>query len=564
MIIHDVVQRTAEWDALREKCWPGSVAPAMRGESPYVKRDEAIAMAATGSPRQFSDWVLKNIIEKGHEIEANGRAIAEEMLGEDLYPATVTEDIPGLSRPLLSSLDGMTMDGQTIYECKQYNAELFAAVRDGDCLSHRFQVVQGLLITNAKRCLFMVTDGSKEKTATCWLTLGPDGEEARDLIAGWKQFEADVKNYTPQPAMVEVVGATIKELPALMVRVEGRVVDSNLGVFRQAARDLVAAIKTDLQDDQDFADADKATKWLKDGEDRLELVKKQAQSQAATIDDLFRTIDEIREGMRDKRLMLEKLVKTRKEAIRAEIVTKARMALANHIRSLTDRLAAVAKNWWPKGIKTPAVVFNGENFAGVIKGLKSIDSLRDKVNTELARCTIETNKIADAMQSNLTTLALHAPQHAHLFTDAEALMLKTPEDLTLVIADRLSAEQARIEREEAARAATAAAIATAQQPPAAALTAAKPSESQPVDVTSASAESSDSQLSTSQAVGAAVIYTGNTYLVGVRSDDTIVIARLRPDYQMTKASALNLAAWLVAAADDHDEFPALLQAIRNT
>src|SRR6266705_1457913 len=113
MQFHNVVQGTPAWDALREKSWSASVAPAMRGESPYVRRDEAIAMAATGSQREFSDWVQKNILEKGHEVEAIGRRIAEAMLDEDLYPATATEDIQGLSRPLLVSLDGMTMDGVT-------------------------------------------------------------------------------------------------------------------------------------------------------------------------------------------------------------------------------------------------------------------------------------------------------------------------------------------------------------------------------------------------------------------------------------------------------------------
>jgi predicted phage-related endonuclease len=570
--IHDVIQRTPAWEALRDSCWPGSVAPAMRGESSYVMRDEAIAAAAVGTPREFSAWVEKNILQKGRDIEIAGRRIAEKMLGEDLYPATCTEDIPGLSRPLLVSLDGLTMDWDTTFECKQYNAGLFAAVQGGDCLEHRFQVVQGLVITKAKRCLFMCTDGTEENTATCWITLR-DGDE-RDLIAGWKQFEEDVKNYTPPPQAEVVVGATIKELPALTIRVEGRVVDSNLGVFRQAARELIAAIRTDLQTDQDFADADKATKWLKDGEDRLELVKAQALSQTATIDDLFRTVDEIRNGMRDKRLMLEKLVKTRKEGIRAEIVTGARTALGYHCLTLSNLLAGAAKNWWPRGVAAPTITVEGvgENFVGVIKGLKSIDSLRNKVNTELADRKIAASSLANAIQERMALMAELAPQHAHLFTDASQLVNKDLDYVKLAVEGRLRDEQRRIEAEEArkkaeaaAAAATAAAIATAQQPPAAVHPAeAGLREQQPASVPT-SADPASSQLATSQAVGAAAgINVTNKFLVGVRGDNTLVIAKLRPDYLLTKANALNLAAWLVALADDNDEFPALLRAIQNT
>jgi predicted phage-related endonuclease len=535
----------------------------MRGESPYVRRDEAIAMAATGTQQEFSAWVLKNIIEKGHEVEPFGRSIAEGIIGETLFPATVSEDIPGLSRRLLSSLDGWTMDGRITAEVKRFNAELFAAVQAGDCLHHRFQVVQGLVITKAEKCLFVVSDGTAERTATCWITLR-DGDAA-DLIAGWKQFETEVANYTPQPAVVEVVGATIKELPALMVRVEGRVVDSNLGAFRQAARELIGAIKTDLQDDQDFADAEKAIKWLKDGEDRLELVKAQALSQTATIDDLFRTIDEIKGGMRDKRLGLEKTVDQRKKSIRGEIVAAAQHALRDHVTALNDRLRKVAAGWYRSQIG-PTVPVENFDFAMVIKGKKTIASIRNAVNTLLADAKIRTNQQADAIQANLELMVERAPQHGHLFPDAAELSRKPAVDLELVIADRLRVDQERIAREETARAAAAAAIQTAQQPPAPAHTAEAGLRESAVSVgTAVSAAPDNSQLAIPQAAGAAAeINTMNKFFVAVRGDDTLVIAKLRPDYLLTRANALNLAAWLVALADHDDEFPALLRAVQNT
>jgi hypothetical protein len=561
--IHDVIQRTPAWEALRDSCWPGSVAPAMRGESSYVMRDEAIAAAAVGTPREFSAWVEKNILQKGRDIEIAGRRIAEKMLGEDLYPATCTEDIPGLSRPLLVSLDGLTMDWDTTFECKQYNAGLFAAVQGGDCLEHRFQVVQGLVITKAKRCLFMCTDGTEENTATCWITLREN--DAADLIAGWKQFEADVKNYAPPPQAEVIVPITIKELPALMVRLEGRVLDSNLGVFRQAARDLIDSVNMDLQTDEDFINAQKAIKALKEGKDKLQRVKEDALAQTASIDDLFRTINEISGWMDEKRLPLEKLVVTRKEGIRAEAVTAARAALSQHCLMLSNLLAGAAKNWWPRGVATPTITVEdvGENFVGVIKGLKSMDSLRNKVNTELARCKIAASSVANVIQERMALMAELAPQHAHLFMDAPLLVLKA--DLKLIVEDRLRVDQERVAREEAAKDAAAAAIQTAQQPPAPAHTAeAGLREQQPASVPT-SADPASSQLATSQAVGAAAgINVTNKFLVGVRGDNALVIAKLRPDYLLTKANALNLAAWLVALADDNDEFPALLRAIQNT
>ena len=53
----------------------------------------------------------------------------------------------------------------------------------------------------------------------------------------------------------------------------------------------------------------------------------------------------------------------------------------------------------------------------------------------------------------------------------------------------------------------------------------------------------------------------NRFLVGVQGDYIRVLAQLPP--MMTKADALNLAAHLVALADDHNEFPKLLEAVQN-
>ena len=53
----------------------------------------------------------------------------------------------------------------------------------------------------------------------------------------------------------------------------------------------------------------------------------------------------------------------------------------------------------------------------------------------------------------------------------------------------------------------------------------------------------------------------NEQMVGVRDGDILVMF---PATGMTKAQALTHAAWLVALADDHDDFAAVLKAVRNT
>ena len=93
--------------------------------------------------------------------------------------------------------------------------------------------------------------------------------------------------------------------------------------LRQHALAVFGGIKTDLQTDADFADAERTVKWCKEVEDRLDAAKQHALSQTASIDDLFRTIDAIKEEARQKRLTLDKLVKAEKENRKAEIVYEA-------------------------------------------------------------------------------------------------------------------------------------------------------------------------------------------------------------------------------------------------
>lgn len=55
--------------------------------------------------------------------------------------------------------------------------------------------------------------------------------------------------------------------------------------------------------------------------------------------------------------------------------------------------------------------------------------------------------------------------------------------------------------------------------------------------------------------------TINDSAVAVQADSILI---LRPRQKLSKAEALRLAAWLVALADDNDEFPKLLEAVQNT
>jgi len=256
-----------------------------------------------------------------------------------------------------------------------------------------------------------------------------------------------VAAYVPESEPVKPVGVAPEALPALRIEVTGMVTASNLAAFREHALAVFGGIKTDLQTDADFADAEKTVRWCKEVEDRLDAAKQHALSQTDSIESLFRTIDAIKEEARQKRLTLDKLVKAEKENRKSEIVAQARKAFADHWSALCRR---VGGEW------IPAVGVS--YFADAIKGLKSLDSMRDKASTALAHAKIEANAIADRIDTNrklVEDMSL-MPDFAQVCTkatdDFAALYAMRKQQRADAEAKRLEAEREKIRREEEAKA----------------------------------------------------------------------------------------------------------------
>jgi len=430
----NLTQGSAEWLQARRQHHTASEASAMMGMSKYQSRSELLRAKATGIAEEVSGHTQR-LFDRGHETEALARAIAEEIIGEELYPATVTDD----EGYLLASLDGMTMMGDVIWEHKLANADLIADVLAGRCPEcHFWQVTQALHITKAEKCLFMVSDGTKENCHHVWVTLGEN--YSRDLVSGWKQFDADLANYTPEAPKAEVIGRAPDELPALHIEVTGMVTASNLDAFKSNAIAVIQGINRELSTDTDFANAEKTVKWLGGVEDKLKAAKEHALAQTQSIDALFKAIDSIGSEARTTRLELEKLVKARKDGIRIEIQQAAQQSLFDHMAGLSQRL----------GGKVTMPPYTAD-FAGAMKGKKTVASLKDACDTLLAQAKIETSALADRFEINLNSLRDLAGNHAFLFNDVQQLVAKANDDLVLLINARITdheaKEAARIEAE---------------------------------------------------------------------------------------------------------------------
>jgi predicted phage-related endonuclease len=460
MKTHDVIQGSPEWHALRTTTYNASDAPAMLGCSPYQSRNEFLARLATGIAPEV-DAATQRRFDDGHRFERLARPLAEKIIGEDLYPVSGSKGF-GLSKPLGASLDGSTITDEIIWEHKSLNDELRAILPEpivGEVYDvgsaalgaklpkvYRVQMEQQLMISGAQKVLFTASkwDGNDQliEARHCWYQ--SDDALASEILAGWKQLQADIATYTPPAAAPVVVAEPVQALPAVLVQVSGEIaIKDNFKAFEIALRDFLEhRLIREPKTDQDFADLDLQINAMKGAEEALAGAEAQMLAQVQSIDQAKKTKDMLAKLVRDNRLMAEKLLATEKDRRRGEIVAGGVAEFAKHMAALNERLG---KNYMP---------IVQADFGGVIKGMKSMTSMENAVATELARVKIAANDIADRLQKNLGYLLDHGKDYTFLFADTAQIIQKAPDDLQALVQNRITshqqAEEKRLEAERAA------------------------------------------------------------------------------------------------------------------
>ncbi|MDE3023265.1 MAG: YqaJ viral recombinase family protein [Pseudomonadota bacterium] len=439
MLIVDLVQGTPEWHQHRSKHFNASDAPAMMGISAYKTRNQLLKEIKSGISPEVDTETQKRF-DNGHRFESLCRPLAENIIGEELYP------VVGIEGKYSASFDGLTIDGLIAFEHKTLNNSLrnVCDLPEIYCVQMEHQ----LMVSGAKKCLFMASNWDENNNLIekihIWYT--PDMKLRNRIIKGWEQFEKDLETF--EVKVNEVIQAeAIMALPAVMVRITGEVTYSNLPQFKEAANMFIANINTDLKTDEDFVNAEKTVKFCKTAEEDLDAVQKSAIAQTASIDELMRTIDFIKEQLRNKRLSLDKLVKEKKESIRIEMMLKAKESFKKHIDSLQSEIEPIE------------LIVPQPDFSGVMKSKKTLSSLQDAVDGELARCKIESDEIAQDIRTKLIWHKEQSENMEFLFHDLQQIIYKSLDDFKLVVMTRiekhrvdeaikLEAERVRIQQEE--------------------------------------------------------------------------------------------------------------------
>ncbi|ODN39098.1 hypothetical protein [Pasteurella multocida] len=216
----------------------------------------------------------------------------------------------------------------------------------------------------------------------------------------------------------------------LILSTESKVLACNIQDFKAQAEKFLSTITSTFETDEDFGKAKEEVKLLKEVEDRTREAIKNAQN--GDIQELIAQAEEIAEQFRQKRLFLDKTVKTREAEIKSEIVST---ALDKAIRSMSgyenDVAIALSSKFSRNAIKS--------RLEEATKRRSTIATLEKAVNAEKTLIISEISAEGARIAERRKMIPIN---YEYLFKDWQSL-IGGEQDLEPIISERIAEEEKR-------------------------------------------------------------------------------------------------------------------------
>jgi len=189
------IQGTDEWLEYRRTRGGASEVAALFAASLFMPRNgRELFEVKTGKREVYVNDAMRH----GNDHEPAARAKLEAMLDEPLEPQVVEH--PSNPR-IIASLDGQTMDGQTIVEIKcppkGRESKAWKQVEDNGKPDQHYwlQIQQQLACSGAEYCLFAVYDAATDDMITTQVHADADWQEK--IVEAWTGFLSDLDSGIP-------------------------------------------------------------------------------------------------------------------------------------------------------------------------------------------------------------------------------------------------------------------------------------------------------------------------------------------------------------------------------
>jgi hypothetical protein len=228
----------------------------------------------------------------------------------------------------------------------------------------------------------------------------------------------------------------------LVLRISGEVEQSNLQEFETQALAVIENINTNLETDEDFAEAEVNIKGCQLMENRIATARSSALANTAAIAELIKTTERLEAKFRETRLKLKNLVVHEKDRRKGEVMNAAR-------KRLTDRLES-------SPVKHGFVIDNTA-ITNAAKNRRSLKALEESVNEVIDAEIARLSALENLFVCNIGKIEEFEADWPGLFPDKKNIALSAIETVDAMLLARVAdhmlkvAEKARMENEEAQR-----------------------------------------------------------------------------------------------------------------
>jgi hypothetical protein len=432
MRILDLAQGTPEWKDHRKNARNASDMSVIMGCCKQVKMIELAESIAFDKPIKRSDYVQDIIFQDGHDIEEIAREKVEQSLSIELFPVVcVTDEDAELQ--LSCSLDGITPNGKTIWECKQQNMGKFDSL-----ILHKippedfWQCCQSMYITGAENLIYTLAD--KDGNVTSKTFPRSYFEPSFPLML------TERKNFDELVERLRRTGSRLTkdkapEAPSAPPSVIDLEFDfdvsirkCNVALYRHDVVQAINSIRTDLQTDQDFADANEAIKWCKSIKEKVEIARKMALSKSKELEDMFAALQEIQQLAKNKELALTKLKKTRSQEIREAIVKENEAQVNEYIKNANKTISPYT---------LPDLNARGKIISSM-KNKSSFNSLQEAAALAVNSLKFEISEKLNEIIANTDHVKFISGDHLSLLPDLNNLVHLSTDKFKAVVAERIA------------------------------------------------------------------------------------------------------------------------------
>ena len=235
------------------------------------------------------------------------------------------------------------------------------------------------------------------------------------------------------------------DLPEIKLNITGKA-ETNLADYKTKALEVIKAINTDLNTDNDFTVAKLNIKELKTAEENLKQLKIDSLKSVSSIYEAFALIDEITEKLRSTRLDLNRITTKREKERRIELVkdyiTKYYQFIEQQFKLIPETILKYHDS---------ATHFYNESydFDSAIKGKKSVSGCEKALDVELERVKLLIIEQTETINTNYKTFQVIAKDKEHYFTNLVNLLKKPSSEFSTFVKLRLlEIEKAEREQQE--------------------------------------------------------------------------------------------------------------------